>query len=786
MNSQNHNTEHHDIDHDDPLIDSLLAEHLGEQSPPDLSRRILAQWRQRSGADTAAPAAEPAAPPVQVATTEPPVQATRVAAAAATTALPAASIERSRRVASVARGRARRQAAGTRRAWLSGMAVGLLVALGFWGLYAASNRPTTAGRGDLARRAASPGPNRSAPTPRASAANKGAATASTVASRPSRASDLTGQLHYRPAQYAGTRYSGAEHAVSVPVDSPLPAAQLTAARESQTLADVAVGQIRVARGRQPRRYDTEQLPKIYRQDSEVVAMINERILEAWQAHGVKPAPAAAKNKWMRRVYLGLLGRVPTVEELKRHADLSDPSRRAELVRDLLSRREFAQHWSGVLTNAMLGHSAGLRPGDAVNRTEFRQYLAEALHDNAPYDELAFELVTAVGSNHPGSPDHNPATNFLIGDMDDKAVRATSRIGRIFLGRRLDCAQCHNGKLHEQPQKAFWQLNSFLRQAVVEHRDTRRVLLDRTFTGEGGEPASQEVAPHEAEVYFELPDGRLEVAYPVFPNGEPLFTRSGSVGHVNRRVELANFIARSPELSHALVNRVWAQLLGHGFTDPVDDMGPHNPASHPILLDRLASAFRASGYDLKRLVTWIVLSEPYQRSSRHTATNQTDDPQAGSPPLFSRYYARQMQPEQLYNSVLAATGRADSISRSRETLTARQRWLRQFFTPRDTDDGGEESLYDGSITQAFSVMTGRLTSEAISLARGSFLSRLAEKPGPPQEKVALLYQATLSRPPQAAELEMAGKLYLAHNRDVGAMLQDVLWALLNSNEFILDH
>ncbi len=147
-----------------------------------------------------------------------------------------------------------------------------------------------------------------------------------------------------------------------------------------------------------------------------------------------------------------------------------------------------------------------------------------------------------------------------------------------------------------------------------------------------------------------------------------FGDRGRVADVNRREELAKLILESREFDRAIVNRMWGHFLGYGFTKPIDDIGPHNPPSHPELLDQLGAAFRSSGFDLKQLMRWIVLSEPYSLSSQMTGRNEDDDPTLGARPMFSRFYLRQMQAEQLYDSLLVATA-ADSTLSDRRARVA---------------------------------------------------------------------------------------------------------------------
>jgi hypothetical protein len=247
--------------------------------------------------------------------------------------------------------------------------------------------------------------------------------------------------------------------------------------------------------------------------------------------------------------------------------------------------------------------------------------------------------------------------------------------------------------------------------------------------------------------------------------------------------LAKLVVQSDNLAAALVNRMWAYFFGRGFTRPVDDIGPHNPPTHPELLDRLRKEFAGHGYDLKRLMRWIVLSEPYSLSSRITPGNRKDDPALGEKPLFSHFYVRQMEPEQLYDSILAATNTHKS-----ETLAAREEKkgsiLRELTIAFSNDDGEEATTFDGTIPQALMMMNGELIGQATSLRPDSFLTKVAAG-RPEAEVVERLYLAALGRKPTTANLSSAHKLLVSRHDRMSAY-QDLWWALLNSNEFIFIH
>jgi hypothetical protein len=235
-----------------------------------------------------------------------------------------------------------------------------------------------------------------------------------------------------------------------------------------------------------------------------------------------------------------------------------------------------------------------------------------------------------------------------------------------------------------------------------------------------------------------------------------------------------------------VNRIWSHYFGFGFTRPVDDIGPNNPPSHPELLEKVSEQFAAHNYDVRKVMKWLVLSDAFGRSSRITPNNIVDAPEAGSAPLFSHYYTRQMQAEEVYNSLLIAGDLRKKSANQRELETARVDWLAQFNRPMGTDDSEEESHFNGAMRQSLIMMNGDLMRRAVSSDDGSLLKHLQESKLKPEEKVEHLFLAALSRQPTKRELDAVKQLTAQHKGDSTAALEDIWWALLNSNEFILDH
>ncbi|MCC6510978.1 MAG: DUF1553 domain-containing protein, partial [Pirellulaceae bacterium] len=253
---------------------------------------------------------------------------------------------------------------------------------------------------------------------------------------------------------------------------------------------------------------------------------------------------------------------------------------------------------------------------------------------------------------------------------------------------------------------------------------------------------------------------------------------------NRRQEMGKLLMSSEYMDKMIVNRMWAQFLGYGFTRPIDDLGPHNAPSNAELLEQLGQEFRRTSYDLKQLMRWIVLSQPYQLSSRITEANQADDPTVGETPRFSHFYTRQMTAEQLYQSLVTIGGQARGSLEQQQV--ERDRWLRQFVVAFGTDEGDEATTFNGTIPQALMMFNGDLVKRTTQLDAGSFLKTLADSPSKPADKIQMLFAAGLSRKAKPEEISLAAALLKARNNNMGEMLQDMWWALLNSNEFIIVH
>lgn len=496
-------------------------------------------------------------------------------------------------------------------------------------------------------------------------------------------------------------------------------------------------------------------------------LINASIAEGWAQLGVRPAASAEDSEFLRRAYLDIIGRIPSAEDTSAFLASKAPSKRAKLIDILLAHPDYPKNFGTIWTNLLVGRDP---QDDRVQREALAAWLRRRFADERPWDETVRELVTAAGSSR-----ENGAVNFTLAHLDDGAVNLTSYTTRLFLGQQIQCTQCHDHFENSWKQADFWSINAFFN--GVRTRD----LFEVDAAGARVRVATEvRDEPTDGFSSFERRNAMMGIAYPRFLDGRTV----GKGPEVQRRAELARFLTEpeNPQLAKAFVNRTWGHFMGRGFVNPVDDFGDHNEPSHPALLDGLAEAFQESGYDVKALIRWIATSTPYQLSSKRPSGNATDES------LFTHMLLKPMTPEQLFDSLLTATdahkaGPGDADAR-------REQWLRQFVFTFGNDEGQESNVFQGTIPQALLMMNGELIAEATSGKPGSFLAKVRDRslgrPGRQAEYlVTSLYLSALNRKPSRDELAQAVRL-LQGDPDPMTVVEDLFWALLNSNEFVLNH
>ena len=512
-------------------------------------------------------------------------------------------------------------------------------------------------------------------------------------------------------------------------------------------------------------------------DADVVEEIDRLIRTAWEDNKIQPAAEAGDHEWVRRAYLTLTGRIPTIEQASEYVAANSPRKRDQLVDSLLAHSLTAENLAVNWTNLLIGRS---NPRD-VDEQSLYSFLLEQFTENRPWMETVGQLIAAEGRS-----DENGATNFLLAHLNDQATPATAVTARLFLGQQVHCTQCHDHPFaKERSQQEFWSLNAFFKQA-------ERKRIPVTANVEPG--MNQQVwtltdSGESGMTFYDTLRGQKKAVPPQFA-GEAL----SADGTTSRRTELVRLLNadNNHQVARAMVNRTWAQFFGHGFTAPVDDLGPHNPVSHPELFDHLTKAFVQSGYDMRRLMRWMTLSQAFQLSSvQSQVALAVDDPQEGGTPLFSRAYPRQMGPEQVYDSIrIAIRSVSQQPIDSSVGTTHRKEWVEQFVRSYGTDENDELLTFDGNISQALLMMNGEDIENAIPLAAVEVTKSLQDRTV--SEAPERLAMATLNRSATDNEEKAFRNRYRALSRSLPAeqamktATEDMLWAYLNSSEFVSLH
>jgi hypothetical protein len=524
-----------------------------------------------------------------------------------------------------------------------------------------------------------------------------------------------------------------------------------------------------------------------------VTWINDRVAQLWAENKVKPSSPASDGEFIRRAYLDIVGSVPSAEEAAEFIKNREKDKKAKLIVKLLNSDDYPKYWANIWGNLLVGRRPDRNRN--VDKDALEKYLRDCFAENRPWNRMAYELVTARGGStkeslKAGVP-FNGATNFLLAHMNDGNVPATAFTTRLFLGVQVQCTQCHDHPFNDRTQESFWGINAFFqRMRREEHNDVDDTGRRRFLYAELNErPASSR---DDLFVRYDKRSALVAVTPPKLLDGQVI---EPGEDQMNLRDELASYII-SPDneyFAQAIVNRLWAHMLGRGIVHPADDLGTHNPASNPDLLTRLAKHFEESNYDLKRLIGWIALSSPYSLSSITNSSNKDDDQ------YFSHYPLKQMSPEQFFDSLIVASQANRVGARGGwEAADKMKADLQQQFTAVfNNDENAEADTFNGTIPQALMLMNGGLMQKAISKEPGSYLHERVQEIIKKKSRgadVALLndlYLAALSRYPSRKESQLAQMLLndtMAKSKDKNPIdaYQDIFWALLNSSEFVLNH
>ncbi len=492
-------------------------------------------------------------------------------------------------------------------------------------------------------------------------------------------------------------------------------------------------------------------------------LVDRHVVEKLNRLRINPSPVADDEEFLRRVYLDLIGLQPKPDEVRKFLADGGPQKRERAIDALFQRPEFVDHWSlkwgDLLQNSRTAVSA-------ASVFQFREFLRGAVAANLPLDEFARRLLTARG----GFVDDPASVYFAISkDTNDTLERVT----QVFCGVRMLCARCHPHPLENWTQADYYGLASFFSQ-VSTRADGRFPNVQQTRLVQLNLAAGFATNPRTGRPQ---PPRFLGGAEPKLPAG------------ADRRQTYARWLtsAQNPYFARGLVNRIWSYFFHRGIVEPVDDVRSTNPPINPALLDALTQDFVEHRFDVRHLMRRIVTSATYQRSSVPTPSNRNDDQN------FSHAIPRRVPAEALLDSLVQATAVPEAFGGAPAGFRAAQLpdgnvenpFLKLFGKPQRMEacecerDNGSNMLQALHFINGKSIL-GRVQNPA---ARPALLlkQKLAD-----EELVTELYLWSLARRPREAELRVALDFLRAHANRRAEAAQDLMWALLNSRDFLMSH
>jgi hypothetical protein len=500
--------------------------------------------------------------------------------------------------------------------------------------------------------------------------------------------------------------------------------------------------------------------------------IDELVFRKLKIVGMPPSELCDDGTFVRRVTIDVAGRIPTAAEVHRFVADADPAKRDKWIDAQLDSAGYADYfatkWSALLRNKRSD------PRQIRGAFQFYDWIRQSLRDNVPYDQFVRQIITASGDAN-----DNPPVVWYRHLHDPNAQ--VEDVAQLFLGTRMNCAKCHHHPFEKWSQQDYYSLTAFFstvsrKPGIVEGDEvvfSRRGIASATNPKSGAtvKPAGLGATPTE-----------------IAPDDDP-------------RQSLADWLSRkdNPLFARALVNRYWKHFLGRGLVEPEDDIRDTNPASNPELLDGLARHFIESGFDLKDLVRTIVRSSTYQLSATPNQDNGIDRQ------YFSRFYPKRLTAEVLLdamNQVTRSENRFDGLPAGTRAVelpdnsyNASSYFLTVFGRPDASSACECERSQDASLAQSLHLFNSKDVQEKLTSDQG-LPAMLAADKSPEEQKIRELYFSAFARAPEPAELEVTQKYINEKLRQRSARedpgltrrhsYEDVVWALLNSKEFLFNH
>jgi Protein of unknown function (DUF1553)/Protein of unknown function (DUF1549) len=493
--------------------------------------------------------------------------------------------------------------------------------------------------------------------------------------------------------------------------------------------------------------------------------IDEHLAKTWKKAKVTPAPKAEDHVFFRRLNLDLQGRIPDLLDITDFIDNQDPDKRWMWVDKMLDSRAHSQHFGNVWRNIALGYQTNQQFQFLM--PQFESWMKEKVEKNVALDKMVNSLLTSQGNGNNGfngnGQGSSPQLFFLANE--NKAENLAGATSRVFLGVKIECAQCHAHPFAKWTKDQFWEFAAFYSQP------------QQNFRGKG-QPQQNPQAGREIRI-----PGTDKVVKAKFLNGEePKWDILN-----NSRKTLADWVTSpdNPYFAKAMADHIWSYLMGVGLLEPIMEPSDDIPMTHQELLDDLAKGLIDNNFDAKFLIRAIVHTDAYQRSSG--GIKKLADKEDYH--LFVRMPIRAMSPEQIFDSVSIATRYNEEPRAMNQQFFNPGQILSprgQFMLKYTTQDRRHEP--QTSILQALFLMNGKFMAERTKLENNDDLRTLAAQKTDHPQRIKSLYMMVLSRPPRADEITRLTP-YLEKGGatgNLGDALSDVYWALLNSSEFLLNH
>lgn len=476
--------------------------------------------------------------------------------------------------------------------------------------------------------------------------------------------------------------------------------------------------------------------------------------------GIAPTDHADDPTFLRRVFLDTIGTLPTVAEARAFLADTRVDKRARLIDALLERPEYADYWAMRWSDLLRVDRDTITPAGAVAMT---RWLRRQFADNRPYDAWVRDILTARGS----TAEEGPAALYKALTTPEEMSRSFSQ---LFLGIRIQCAQCHHHPSDRWGQDDYFALAGF-------------------FTGIGHKPLPGGAESIFAKKGTELKHPRTGALLPARALGA---APADLTGVQDRRTVLARWLTapENPYFARAVANRLWAHYFGRGLVEPLDDMRATNPATNEPLLDELAKHLRAARYDLKAFTRNLLNSRLYQLSGTSVKPGASDVPDEQN---FAHAQPRALPAEVLLDAICQATGVPERFNGWPEGYRAIQVWdnrmpsyfFRIFGRPVRASVCECERSNEPSVAQALHLMNSEEIMTKIH-ARTGTARRLANSAKTPADIIDDLYLGTLSRFPTEPERTVMLRVFADAGPDRQGAVEDVLWALLNSRSFVYNH